>query len=143
VLFDESTLVLARQTDGPGEHALGDSNINDRFEILRGMKRLAAEARECLEQQAFDEFGELLHQGWEYKKQLASSMSNGQIDATYRAARRAGAIGGKISGAGGGGFLLTLPAPSGDVARSFSRILTDSSPCADLHPLYYRHGFVR
>jgi D-glycero-alpha-D-manno-heptose-7-phosphate kinase len=82
------------------------SNINDRFEILRGMKRLAAEARECLERQAFDEFGELLHQGWEYKKQLASGISNGQIDAMYQAARRAGAIGGKISGAGGGGFLL-------------------------------------
>jgi len=82
------------------------SNINDRFAILRRMKQLAAEARECLEQQAFDEFGELLHQGWEYKKQLASGISNGQIDTMYQAARRAGAIGGKISGAGGGGFLL-------------------------------------
>jgi D-glycero-alpha-D-manno-heptose-7-phosphate kinase len=82
------------------------SNINDRFEILCGIKQLAAEARECLEQQAFDEFGELLHQGWEYKKQLASGISNGRIDAMYQAARRAGAIGGKISGAGGGGFLL-------------------------------------
>jgi D-glycero-alpha-D-manno-heptose-7-phosphate kinase len=81
-------------------------NINDRFQVLRGMKQLAAEARECLEQQAFDEFGELLHQGWEYKKQLASGISNGQIDTMYQAARRAGAIGGKISGAGGGGFLL-------------------------------------
>jgi D-glycero-alpha-D-manno-heptose-7-phosphate kinase len=52
------------------------------------------------------QFGELLHQGWEYKKQLASGISNGRIDAMYQAARRAGAIGGKISGAGGGGFLL-------------------------------------
>jgi D-glycero-alpha-D-manno-heptose-7-phosphate kinase len=81
-------------------------NINDRFQVLRRMKQLAVKARECLEQQAFDEFGELLHQGWEYKKQLASGISNGQIDTMYQAARRAGAIGGKISGAGGGGFLL-------------------------------------
>ena len=82
------------------------SNMNDRFEVLRKMKQLAVEARECLEQQAFNEFGELLHCGWEYKKQLASGISNGQIDAMYRAARQAGAIGGKITGAGGGGFLL-------------------------------------
>jgi D-glycero-alpha-D-manno-heptose-7-phosphate kinase len=70
------------------------------------MKQLAVEARECLERQAFDEFGALLHKGWEYKKQLASGISNGRIDAMYHAARRAGVIGGKISGAGGGGFLL-------------------------------------
>jgi D-glycero-alpha-D-manno-heptose-7-phosphate kinase len=82
------------------------SNIDDRFQTLRKMKQLAVEARECLERQAFDGLGELLHQGWEYKKQLASGISNGQIDAMYQAARRAGAIGGKISGAGGGGFLL-------------------------------------
>jgi len=82
------------------------SNINDRWGVLRKMKQLAVEARECLEQQAFNEFGELLHQGWEYKKQLASGISNGHIDAMYRAARQAGAIGGKITGAGGGGFLL-------------------------------------
>lgn len=91
-----SSTVLKEQVD----------NINDRFEVLCKMKQLAVEARECLERQAFDELGELLHQGWEYKKQLASGISNGRIDAMYRTARRAGAIGGKISGAGGGGFLL-------------------------------------
>ncbi len=82
------------------------SNLNDRFEILCKMKQLAIEARECLERGACDEFGELLHRGWEYKKQLASGISNERIDALYLAARRAGALGGKISGAGGGGFLL-------------------------------------
>jgi len=81
-------------------------NISDHLGVLRKMKQLAWDARECLERQAFDEFGDLLHQGWEHKKSLASGISNGQIDAMYRAARQAGAIGGKISGAGGGGFLL-------------------------------------
>jgi D-glycero-alpha-D-manno-heptose-7-phosphate kinase len=93
-------------------------NINDRFQVLCRMKQLAVQARECLEQQAFDEFGELLHQGWEYKKQLASGISNGRIDAMYQAARSAGAIGGKISGAGGGGFLLLYcPAERQDDVR--------------------------
>jgi len=91
-----SSTVLEEQVD----------NIHDRFEILCRMKELAVEARECLERQAFDDFGQLLHQGWEYKKQLASRISNGRIDEMYEAARRAGAVGGKISGAGGGGFLL-------------------------------------
>ena len=95
---------ITRSSSGVLREQVG--NIDDRFEILRKMKQLALEARDCLDEQAFDEFGELLHQGWEYKKQLASGISNGSIDAMYRAARRAGAIGGKISGAGGGGFLL-------------------------------------
>jgi D-glycero-alpha-D-manno-heptose-7-phosphate kinase len=91
-----ASMVLKEQVD----------NIDERFGVLRKMKQLAVEARECVEQQAFDEFGDLLHQGWEYKKQLASGISTDWIDTTYQAARRAGAIGGKISGAGGGGFLL-------------------------------------
>lgn len=81
-------------------------NIGARIDVLRKMKQLAVEARECLEQQDFDEFGALLHQGWEYKKQLASGISNGRIDDIYQTARQAGAIGGKISGAGAGGFML-------------------------------------
>ncbi|MDH7487810.1 MAG: GHMP kinase [Anaerolineae bacterium] len=81
-------------------------NINNRREVLREMKRLALEARACLQAGAFDDFGLLLHQGWELKKQLASRISNGTIDALYETARKAGALGGKITGAGGGGFLL-------------------------------------
>jgi D-glycero-alpha-D-manno-heptose-7-phosphate kinase len=53
-----------------------------------------------------DEFGRCLHRGWELKKSLASKISNGTIDAMYRKALDAGALGGKITGAGGGGFLL-------------------------------------
>jgi D-glycero-alpha-D-manno-heptose-7-phosphate kinase len=81
-------------------------NVNDRLEVLREMKRLALEARICLQAGAFDDFGLLLHWGWQFKKQLASRISNENIDALYQAAREAGATGGKITGAGGGGFLL-------------------------------------
>ena len=90
------------------ETVLGEQvrNINNRLDVLREMKRLALEARECLRAGVFDDFGLLLHRGWELKKQLASRISNGTIDALYEAARKAGALGGKITGAGGGGFLL-------------------------------------
>jgi D-glycero-alpha-D-manno-heptose-7-phosphate kinase len=56
-------------------------------------------------------FGELLHDGWEIKKKLSSAISNKYIDEAYQAARQAGAIGGKLLGAGGGGFLLLYAEP--------------------------------
>jgi D-glycero-alpha-D-manno-heptose-7-phosphate kinase len=53
-----------------------------------------------------DRFGELLHEGWEQKKRTAQGITTPYIDELYDAARKAGAIGGKIAGAGGGGYLL-------------------------------------
>lgn len=82
------------------------SNIKARLTELREIKHMAHQARAYLEAENFDALGELLHQSWELKKRLAGSISNGQINEMYEAARRAGAIGGKIAGAGGGGFLL-------------------------------------
>jgi len=82
------------------------ANIKQRRSVLREMKHLALEGKECLCRGALDDFGALLHQGWELKKQLASKITNSRIDEIYKAARRAGAVGGKITGAGGGGFLL-------------------------------------
>ena len=52
--------------------------------------------------------GELLHEAWEYKKQFSNKISNPQIDALYQAAMDEGAIGGKVSGAGGGGFMYFI-----------------------------------
>ncbi len=51
-------------------------------------------------------FGEILHEGWELKKKLASGVTNNEIDQYYSKALKAGAVGGKLLGAGGGGFLL-------------------------------------
>jgi len=53
-----------------------------------------------------DSIGRLLDISWDLKRRLASKITNGSIDAMYKAARQAGALGGKITGAGGGGFLL-------------------------------------
>jgi D-glycero-alpha-D-manno-heptose-7-phosphate kinase len=81
-------------------------NLKDRMKELREIKHMAYEARCAIETENFDELGVLLHQSWELKKRLAGTISNGQINEMYDAALRAGAIGGKIAGAGGGGFLL-------------------------------------
>jgi D-glycero-alpha-D-manno-heptose-7-phosphate kinase len=81
-------------------------NIIDRMQVLREMKMMARVARDQLLAGNLDMLGKLLHQSWLLKKQLASTISNETIDAIYDAARRAGALGGKITGAGGGGFLI-------------------------------------
>ncbi|MDL1909462.1 GHMP kinase [Chloroflexi bacterium CFX6] len=82
------------------------NKIKDRMTELREIKQMAYQARAYLEAENFDALGELMHQSWELKKRLAGGVSNGRINDMYEAARNAGAIGGKIAGAGGGGFLL-------------------------------------
>jgi D-glycero-alpha-D-manno-heptose-7-phosphate kinase len=54
----------------------------------------------------FDAFGLLMNESWKLKKALAGQITNGAIDDLYELAKRSGAMGGKITGAGGGGFLL-------------------------------------
>ncbi len=73
---------------------------------LQYMTGLARELRDALHQNDPDCFGELLHAGWVEKKKLASGISTSRIDDWYEIARQHGAIGGKIAGAGGGGFLM-------------------------------------
>lgn len=83
-----------------------NNNIRNRLSELREIKQMAAQARCEIERGNIDALGLLIHQSWELKKRLAGTISNGPIDEIYKSARRAGAIGGKITGAGGGGFLL-------------------------------------
>jgi D-glycero-alpha-D-manno-heptose-7-phosphate kinase len=81
-------------------------NLKDRLNELREIKHMAHEARCAIEEEDFDRLGVLLHQSWELKKRLAGTISNERINEMYETAQRAGAIGGKLAGAGGGGFLL-------------------------------------
>ena len=81
-------------------------NIKDQTPLLREIKQMVHEARKVLSAGDFDSFGLLLHESWKLKKQLAGKITNGAIDDLYELAIRSGAIGGKITGAGGGGFLL-------------------------------------
>ena len=88
-----------------------EKNTQRNQEILCEMKRMAYAVRDELLEGRLDIIGTMLHKSWQLKKQLASQISNSQIDAMYQAARIAGAIGGKITGAGGGGFLLLYCLP--------------------------------
>jgi D-glycero-alpha-D-manno-heptose-7-phosphate kinase len=81
-------------------------NISDRLSVLRRLREMTYVAKDELAAGHVDAIGELLHESWELKKRLASNISNPSIDELYQAARNAGALGGKITGAGGGGFLL-------------------------------------
>ena len=87
------------------------SNIRSRESVLEEMKHIAHVACDKLQQGEVDAIGDLLHESWELKKQLASKISNGDVDDLYAIARKAGATGGKIAGAGGGGFLLLYCPP--------------------------------
>ena len=82
------------------------SNVSQRLEVLDEMKRIAFTARDQLFSGNLDVIGSLLHESWLLKKSLASGVSNSEIDDMYAAARKAGALGGKVAGAGGGGFLI-------------------------------------
>ncbi|MFN8425714.1 MAG: GHMP kinase [Anaerolineales bacterium] len=82
------------------------SNIKDRMGVLREIKQIAYQAKAELQSGQLDSFGSLMHRTWELKKRMAGQISNGAIDEIYDAARNAGAVGGKITGAGGGGFIL-------------------------------------
>ena len=75
-------------------------------EILKKMVKLAFNLKEELQKNKLDSFGEILHENWILKKELASSVSNNEIDEIYEKGLHAGATGGKLLGAGGGGFFV-------------------------------------
>lgn len=94
--------ILKQQSEG----------TKDRMSVLRAMRDLATEMRNALGGGGgLDEFGRLLHQGWELKRSLGFGISNAAVDGWYEQARKLGAQGGKLLGAGGGGFLLVLAPP--------------------------------
>jgi D-glycero-alpha-D-manno-heptose-7-phosphate kinase len=76
------------------------------LEALHRIKAAANHCRACLERGDTEAIGALLHEGWEQKRKVAPGVTNQRIDEIYAEACRCGAVGGKILGAGGGGFLL-------------------------------------
>jgi D-glycero-alpha-D-manno-heptose-7-phosphate kinase len=89
-------------------------NFGARTAELHKMRGLVDEALEILEsdKHSISEFGGLLHDSWLFKKSLSEKVSNAAIDEIYDAGREAGAIGGKLLGAGGGGFMLFFVPPA-------------------------------
>lgn len=82
-------------------------------EVLRAMSQMVNEGIAILASgDDLNRFGRLLHEGWLAKRSLGASISNGFIEQLYEEARRSGAIGGKLLGAGGGGFMLLFVRPT-------------------------------
>jgi len=96
----QSSSILRRQRKASQE---GDQGTVRRLDAI---KELGLEIRTALERGDLNEFGELLHQSWMEKRQLTEGITNSSLDEYYQAARENGAVGGKITGAGGGGFLM-------------------------------------
>ena len=91
------------------------TNQKDNDQLLRHMKSMVYKAEDLVgtvsEKEIGYEFGKLLDESWQFKKQLSSKISNSVIDQAYDAAKKAGAYGGKLCGAGSGGFLALLVPP--------------------------------
>lgn len=96
----DASTILKEQNDQTkqADHAM----INN----LHYVKELGMRSKAALEGGRLAEFGELMHEHWQYKKRRSHSMSNPRIDEWYDIAKKNGAIGGKLIGAGGGGFLM-------------------------------------
>jgi D-glycero-alpha-D-manno-heptose-7-phosphate kinase len=102
-------LYTEQQRDADGILKRQSEGTKDRMPVLRAMRDLAQEMRVAITgANGLDEFSKLLHQGWELKRSLGFGISMERVDAWYEQARKLGAQGGKLLGAGGGGFLLLV-----------------------------------
>ncbi|HLN51735.1 MAG TPA: GHMP kinase [Thermoplasmata archaeon] len=88
-----------------------NSRTEENKDSLLRMRELAGTARSAIVQRDWSRLGEVLDEGWQLKRGLSSGISNEAIDRKYAIAKENGAFGGKITGAGGGGFLLLLHPP--------------------------------
>ncbi|ABC32811.1 predicted kinase related to galactokinase and mevalonate kinase [Hahella chejuensis KCTC 2396] len=83
-----------------------ERNDQASLNAMHNLKAHAVEMKKALLTGRPDEFGKLLDYAWQEKKKMAATISNGQLDQIYEDAVKAGALGGKVSGAGGGGFMM-------------------------------------
>jgi D-glycero-alpha-D-manno-heptose-7-phosphate kinase len=102
---------------------------------MHRIKALGRETKDILISGTLDSYGELLHEHWMQKRRLAASMTDGAIDEHYEAARRAGALGGKLMGAGGGGFFLFY------VRAAERRRVHEALTARGLRPMRFRFDF--
>ena len=96
----QSSSILRRQREA------SQRRDRDTLRRLDAIKELGLEIRAALERGDLDTFGALLHQSWMEKRELTEGITNPFLDQCYQAAREHGALGGKVTGAGGGGFLM-------------------------------------
>ncbi len=104
-------------TDQDERSKAGDQAM---LENLHHIKELGRRSRELLIDGDLDGYGELMHEHWEYKRRRSPGMTDERIDRLYTLARRSGCIGGKLVGAGGGGFLLVYATRPEDVRQAMA-----------------------
>lgn len=121
----ESARIIADQSGNV------ESGSADAIEAMHGLKREAQVMKECLLKGDFDGIVKSMQQGWESKKRSAKSVSNSHIEEIYDAAISAGALAGKVSGAGGGGFMMFFVPPDKrmNVIRKLSQFEGQVSNC--------------
>lgn len=121
----ESAKIIANQSDNVLAGKV------DAVEAMHGIKSEALVMKECLLRGDFDGIVESIRTGWESKKRSASPVSNAHIDKIYNSAISAGALAGKISGAGGGGFMMFFVPPEKrmDVIRNLNQFDGQVSNC--------------
>jgi D-glycero-alpha-D-manno-heptose-7-phosphate kinase len=110
-------------------------NTDAAVQRMHRIKELGHETRRILLSGEIDRYGEMLHEHWTNKRKLASNMSDGTIDEYYDAARKAGAVGGKLMGAGGGGFFMFY------VRAADRRRVHDALAGRGLRPMRFRFDF--
>jgi D-glycero-alpha-D-manno-heptose-7-phosphate kinase len=126
--LDEHLLLLytgiTRSADGILAEQQDNLSQENNRRITRRMVNIARELRDALTADDFMAVGELLHAGWVEKRKLALGITNSRIDAWYETARALGALGGKITGAGGRGFLLLFAPPErhGDIIAALPEL---------------------
>jgi D-glycero-alpha-D-manno-heptose-7-phosphate kinase len=107
--YSRSASAILKEQDDKSKRA--DAEMTDNLHFI---KELAFRSKQALENGELAEFGRLMNVHWEHKKQRSQGMSSTQIDQWYDCAMANGALGGKLIGAGGGGFLMFY---AGDKAR--------------------------
>ncbi|HLE36898.1 MAG TPA: hypothetical protein VI699_07105 [Candidatus Acidoferrales bacterium] len=126
---DRSSLdILSEQSRGAAQPA------SPVVESLHAIKEMGCRIREYIEQGDLTSFGLLLDQHWQHKKKLSSRVTSPHLDALYQLAKENGALGGKISGAGGGGFFVFY------TERDHQK-LRNSLRAAGLREMRYRFDF--
>ncbi|MDR2068021.1 MAG: hypothetical protein LBP41_03470 [Holosporaceae bacterium] len=102
------------------QHTRSLQNDEEMLQNLHYVKKLGYQCKEALESGDLTKFGQLMHEHWEHKKKRSNNMSNSQIDEWYDVAMANGAVGGKLVGAGGGGFLMLLANDGVKLRRAMS-----------------------
>jgi len=108
--LDDNLIMIYTGDVRSANKILEEQNIalkeNDNFKCQKEMVNLAFDLKQVLEKNDIDDFGRILHEGWLLKKTLTRSISNPLINDIYEKGIQSGALGGKLLGAGGGGFVL-------------------------------------